>query len=194
MGRSRDNLTAVAEGIDDTGFLVTGLEKGELYIISIIAQNIIGKSGRSNVVEAVPMTFPSAPMDLSFNWTEQGLRIRWKGPVDDGGGDIWYFHIYRGNDPANMTLVKSLGGSFFSYLDTEVNEGGTYYYRVSCENSLGRSPYSDILTVEPVIEEEDGFDMRLIYIAIGAALIIIVVIIGLLMVRNNRRKDWFIEE
>jgi titin len=194
MGRSRDNLTPVENGLERTQYLLTGLVKGELYIISVTAVNIIGMSERSNTIEAVPMTVPSPPRELSFNWTEQGLRLRWKGPSDDGGGDIWYFHIYRGNDPANMTLIKSLGGSFFSYLDTEAEKGGTYFYRISCENSLGRSPYSDILTVEPEIVKKDEFDMRLVYIGIGAALILLAIVIGLLLLRNNRRKDWYLEE
>jgi len=194
LGRSRNNMTPVAEGLEDTVFLLDGLKKGELYMISVFAVNIIGGSERSNIIEAVPMTVPSPPRDLSFNWTEQGLRIRWKAPMDNGGGDIWYFHIFRGTDPANMTLIKSLGGSFFSYLDPDAEKDTTYHYRIRCENSLGSSPLSNIMTVEAETIEDNDTDLNPVYMAVGGALILIAITAGLLFLRNSRRRDWPTEE
>jgi hypothetical protein len=73
---------------------------------------------------------PAAPMGLAASEKENGVELTWKESADK---DYKYFALYRsetaGFDPTGTEPIAQLTTTL--YLDTQVNSGKSFYYRLS---------------------------------------------------------------
>ena len=87
-------------------------------------------------------TFPSRPLDLEATAGFQRIAIAWTEPACDGGSPITNYTIYRGYAPGAETFLAEIG-NVTTYVDTGLEMGRTYYYRVAAKNAIGEGPKSN---------------------------------------------------
>ncbi len=87
-------------------------------------------------------TFPSRPLDLEATADFQRIAIVWKEPARDGGSPITNYTIYRGYAPGAERFLVEVG-NVTTYMDTGLERGKTYYYRVAAKNAIDEGPKSN---------------------------------------------------
>ena len=111
--------------------------------------------------DAAAATVPGSPRDLRVSASrETRLTLAWRAPSDNGGASIEGYAIERsatGNNPwtnADLSVVNA-------WVDSNLQPGTTYYYRVSAINSVGTGPASGVASgttegseVEPTVTIE----------------------------------------
>lgn len=77
---------------------------------------------------------PAAPSDLTIDFHNSQIEIRWTAPNDD---DTAYFRIYRKtNSDESFTLVKD-NYKYLNYYDTNIELGAEYIYCVTAVDQMG---------------------------------------------------------
>ncbi|MDO8429963.1 MAG: fibronectin type III domain-containing protein, partial [bacterium] len=77
-------------------------------------------------------------------------KLVWQAPASNGGSAITGYKIYRGTSSGGETLLTTLGNVFL-YLDkSNLNNGTTYYYKVTAINGVGDSSYSNEVSGSPI--------------------------------------------
>jgi hypothetical protein len=92
-----------------------------------------------------PVT-PSAPV-LAASVGDGVVHLSWSPPAS--GGTISGYEVYRGLVPNGETEIASVDAATTTYDDTQVSNGGTYYYTVSAGNSFGEGQWSQEVVVTP---------------------------------------------
>ena len=117
---------------------ITGLTNGTTYQIVIRAISDNGYSPNSNVVSAVPLTVPSAPLNpIASNGTSSGsANISWSVPSSNGGSAILTYTIT--STPGSNTLTTSNTSGVI----TGLTNGTSYTFTVYATNAVGNSPNS----------------------------------------------------
>ena len=143
-----DGVVGVVNAVD-----VTGLTNGTSYKYAIVAINIVGDSGYSNVVTGTPKIVPRwAGNELTGTGVEHNNSavLNWTTPIDNGGSNIIDYRIHRVNANGSYTIITSSVVGNTSTVTGLVN-GTTYNYVITASNSVGRSLYSNTVTVKPSI-------------------------------------------
>ena len=96
---------------------------------------------------------PLAPSDLIGSVSTGGISLEWR----DNSIDEERFDIERSPAGQPFTIVGSTPANTSRYVDTHAVPGTPYTYRVSAFGQVGRSPYSNIVsvTVPPTAEPVD---------------------------------------
>lgn len=96
---------------------------------------------------------PSEPRNLQATWGDSFVELTWQLPSSDGGVRLTGYNIHRGTSAGvkPKTLVDSVSASTFSYNDTSVTNGQTYYYYIVAVNSIGNSDPSSEVSAAPEI-------------------------------------------
>lgn len=93
---------------------------------------------------AVP---PSAPQDLFASPSNAKVSLVWTRNFEP---DLLRYRIYSDTTTPATTLLDSVGQSSTSYVDTNVVNGITYYYRITAaDSSLNESGYSAEVSATP---------------------------------------------
>ena len=129
---------------DEMSFTDTDVEPGLAYLYRVAGVNSAGEGPKSSPLKAiVPGERPEAPSDLAAVYTEQGMALRWGAPANAAVTD---YQVYRGkfrndggaHDGAVSKYVKiRADGDPMTYLDTDVERGEKYRYRVAAVNAAG---------------------------------------------------------
>ncbi len=82
-------------------------------------------------------------VDFTASGETEGIRLRWRALGAPGAQG---FRLYRGSSPAAVTDRLNngdpiAGGPDYSYLDTDVEPGRRYYYRVAAVDGAGREQW-----------------------------------------------------
>ncbi len=93
---------------------------------------------------------PGAPEDLQAVPGDKHVSLSWDAPSDDGGGSITRYNIHRGESSGNLSYHDNVDGNTFSYNDTGLTNGQTYYYTVTAESDAGGGEFSDEVSAMPV--------------------------------------------
>ncbi|MEK7122853.1 MAG: fibronectin type III domain-containing protein, partial [Patescibacteria group bacterium] len=148
-----DGVTIASEG---RTYSDTGLNSFTHYWYRVRAENAIGTSGRSNVVDTTTLdedfcadTLPLIkPIELTAaSQTSNGIVLSWK----RGGTNENAFELQRRDSPAGSfgkvagITVPDATTVNFSKRDTPLNPGTEYEYRVIAINCKGESGSSDIV-------------------------------------------------
>ncbi|MEQ8555063.1 MAG: fibronectin type III domain-containing protein [Cyclobacteriaceae bacterium] len=90
-------------------------------------------------------SLPASPRDLAANYDEStGIELSWiDAPFNETG-----FEIYRSEDSLNYNLLAVTSANTTNYLDADITDGYTYYYKVRSVNGNGESEFSNISSVE----------------------------------------------
>lgn len=156
-GDDRFNLTLLATaGPGGGNYTDAGLPDGHWRHYAATAVTIAGESAFDSRVSARTFAPPEAPANTSArSGPGQGeVTVGFATPADDGGREITSFQVYRGLAPDDLSLVATLdpanlssepSGSMvaYSYVDSGLANGTTFYYSVSATNDEGEGPRSD---------------------------------------------------
>ena len=117
---------------------ISGLTNGVHYSFTVNAKNAIGTSVESDASnDVVPMTFPSAPLNVKATSTGHGtVRVDWTAPASNGGGTIFGYAV----------TAQPGGATCYSY-DVSCNfdslsYGTNYTFSVVATNDVGDGPSS----------------------------------------------------
>jgi fibronectin type 3 domain-containing protein len=120
----------------------TNVAIGITYTYNVSAINGIGEGPNSTDVSTTPVTFPSAPRNLLAIAGNGYINLYWDEPSDDGGSPITNYRIYRGESSGGESFLNEIPYNTY-YIDSDVEYGVTYYYRISAINIAGVSALSE---------------------------------------------------
>jgi len=113
-----------------------------LFIISLL-------SGCSPKSENINSSIPNPPTNLTgIVLSEVRVKLTWEDKSDNELG----FIVERKKDGEDWQKIKDIPANITSYIDTGLNPGSKYYYRVKAYNASGNSVYSnEIICNTPII-------------------------------------------
>src|SRR5437016_3551752 len=130
----------------------SAVTNGQTYYYKVTAVNAVGEGPRSNEASGTPtsgQTVPSPPRQLNATPGDAQITLTWLAPSSDGGSPITHFRIYQGTASGGESLLTTIA-AVFSYSDTSVTNGVTYYYYVTAVNVNGESGSSNEVSATPV--------------------------------------------
>ncbi len=101
-------------------------------------------------------TPPAPPENLQVVSDVRQVHLTWQLSPD---ADVARQYIYRDTQPAPTTLLTNVLPDAQTYTDSAVEDGVTYYYRISAEDASGNeSAFTDTQTATPMppFEQVDG--------------------------------------
>ena len=141
--RSPDNVTftqiASLAG-NATTYSNTGLTANTLYYYRVAAQNAVGTSAWSNTASA-STAIPPAPTALTANSASTtSIALAWT----NTGTNATAILVQSSTDGVTFAQIASLAGTATTYTNTGLTTNTLYYYRVSAQNAIGTSGYSNV--------------------------------------------------
>jgi len=119
-------------------FKDSGLTNGTTYHYRVTGWNPGGDSPPSDVAVVTPMAPPAVPTGLTAKAGDRKITLSWAGVAGADG-----YRVYRGttSNRQGQTPVAT-GLTEPAYVDSGVDNGPTYYYKVTAFNSGGESARS----------------------------------------------------
>ena len=127
----------------------TGLTNGLTYYYKVRAESAVGAGPYSNEAHATPMTVPGPPTGLMAVAEDAQIKLNWTAPSDNGGSPITNYTIYRGTTPGGETLLAETP-VVYTYVDTGLTYGVTYYYKATAKNVVGAGQSSNEANATPL--------------------------------------------
>ena len=126
-----------------TSYTNTGAKEGTTYYYKVKAANGAGESAYSNVVsgKVVVTPKPAAPVVKIGNSSTSGKPMLTWNAVSGATS----YKVYRATSQnGTYSLLGTVTTT--SYTNTGAKAGMTYYYKVKAVNSVGESPYSNVVS------------------------------------------------
>lgn len=143
-----------------TTYTDNNVVNGQTYYYKVSAVNTVCEGPESNessaTVNSGVIRTPSAPQALQAV-AGGNVTLSWSLPSDDGGSNITEYKIYRSITSDTEIYYDSVEGTTTSYIDTNVINGVTYYYKVSAVNSAGEGSWSNEVSVTPLNSSSAGY-------------------------------------
>ena len=113
--------------------------QGATCYFGVTAVNMLAEGPMSNVTEFEIPYRATRPEDFqAFAEMYVGIVLTWSPPEDDGGSEVIEYIIHRTYLPDNWwDPYDYVDGNTFSYIDSSVNEGDLYYYRICAVTAVG---------------------------------------------------------
>jgi Fibronectin type III domain len=127
-------------------YQVSNLVNGTKYSFRIRAHNSVGWSPFTRTVSAVPRTVPNAPTPPTVTPGDGSVTLNWQPPAGNGAA-VDYYQVQRAVSPGSWTTFPAQKPAEF--IDTNVINGGSYYYHVRAHNAAGYGPFSTVVIGVP---------------------------------------------
>ncbi|NLY43091.1 MAG: PKD domain-containing protein, partial [Clostridiaceae bacterium] len=126
------------------------LVSGE-YFVRYTVYDEAGNKGQQTVVYKIDRTPPAAPQSLNGTAEGGSIRLSWQAPFDS---DIAYYQVYRAvNQGSFLQYVKVTGRENVSYVDTNVQAGVEYQYKVTAVDKFNQEgDFSNTISVTAVTD------------------------------------------
>ena len=123
-----------------TSYQDTGLTNGEMYYYKISTVNSVNEGTQSQLVSAIPFTYPSVPLSLNAVAGDGNVSLSWSAPSSNGGSALLCYHIYWSESQTGpWTMIDTLNTDL-AYNHTGLTHDDTYYYQVAAVNAAGQGP------------------------------------------------------
>ncbi|MBW2312210.1 MAG: DUF1566 domain-containing protein [Deltaproteobacteria bacterium] len=144
--------TVIDETLSTASYTPTTALSAVTYYWRVRAEESSGDQGAWSVVwsftvSTEPGTAPLAPTNVSATAGDEEVTISWDS-VSGATSYTIYWATYSGVSKADYEGVIT-GIATTSYTHTDLNNGTTYYYVVTAENSYGESDVSDEVSATP---------------------------------------------
>lgn len=166
-------------------FLVTGLAKSSLYMVSIKGYNKAGTGPASQELSVTTLAGdpPQAPTIDGFNLMSKSLiKVNWRYLHRDIV-DLTLFTVYcRRSDSGHYISITPVSKHSSSYVVQHLEPGAKYSFYVSASNSFGEGELSEALVVH-LYESPLGFMLLLaesnIILASAIAISIVTIVLAI---------------
>ncbi|TKH45054.1 adhesin [Paenibacillus terrae] len=135
--------------VNGTTATVTGLTNGTTYYFAVKSNNEHGESSFSNEVSAKPhINPPAAPTGLTATAINRQVALSWNSVA----GAVTY-DVYKGTTLGSYesTPVATVSGATYSYTETGLTNGVTYYFVIKASNAGGNSDNSNEASATPQV-------------------------------------------
>ena len=143
-----------------TEFLDTNLKLGFTYYYKIISKSTDKLSQPSSIISSTPNTTPSKILIFGAKTGEDSqVTLKWEEP--QWGNPIIGYKIFKStssNVPTNTEPYVSVSHTASEYIDTNVSNGTTYYYKILAYNSLGNGQPSYEIFAKPIASSYESSD------------------------------------
>ena len=141
--RSTDgsSFTLIATtGANVTAYGDSGLSPGNTYFYRVLAFDLEGDSGYSNVAQATTDDVPpAAPSGMTAQAvSESAIDLDW---TDNAVNETGYI-VDRSTDQSSWTRVANLGANATSFMSAGLQASTQYFYRVAATNGAGSSGFA----------------------------------------------------
>lgn len=177
--------TPQVQEIEDNEVLITGLQNGKQYNVAVSGVTATGEGPMSNIVSAIPIGLPGAPLNLSVIDKGDRFEISWSSPVENGGEEPSKYHIFRSDDDGAPALIKEVEGSVLFFIDKDVRKDVRYTYTVRAENSAGKGAASQQIEAS-LHDEEESSMLFFLVISVFIVISIVIAVLLLLVLRQKR--------
>ncbi len=143
MGAAVD-LTSL---VDELGFTDTATEERVQYVYIIRAENEKG-IGIEAELNFTITTVPGPVLAFRARSGDGHVLLSWSPPVDDGGEPLTSYVILRGGSGDGLVAIEQVHHS--PYNDTNVTNGGAYYYSIKAVNGRGEGEAVPAERAEPL--------------------------------------------
>jgi len=134
-----ENLTTYAD---------EGLLPGVTFYYQVSAKNALGLGPKTPELVAMPLSKPSAPLDLRATAGLGSVTLAWAPPAQNGGSPVLNYMVYRGTAAGEESFLVMLD-AMTAHIDAGLINGTPYYYQVSASNAQGEGPRSSEATATP---------------------------------------------
>jgi fibronectin type 3 domain-containing protein len=131
-----------------TSYTDVGLSNGTTYYYKLTAGNSIGDSALSSERSTTAFGKPASPALGSATGGNAQITLNWSAPSDNGGSALTGYKLYRATSSGAETLLTTVGNAT-SWTDTGLNNGTTYYYKLTAGNAAGDSSLSNEVSAIP---------------------------------------------
>ena len=150
---SLQNYTLVATiAAPTTSTIINNLTNGSLYDFKVVAENAIGDSTASNVVNATPAeTVPNPPQNLSATAIGNHIALSWSAPSSNGMPLSQYLVYYQLIGASTFTLYETTTALQTTSTVAGLTNGQSYNFEIVAANNIGNSLPSNIVTASPFV-------------------------------------------
>lgn len=121
---------------------------GVKYYYLVAGVNTQGEGAYSIQVSIITGTIPGAPQNTVVSPGNLQVIIGWSGVAEDGGLSILKYHVYSAeSDTGPFTYVATTPQE--AIVVSGLNNGNTYYFKISAENLKGNGTFSTIISAKP---------------------------------------------
>ncbi|HWG92591.1 MAG TPA: fibronectin type III domain-containing protein [Candidatus Thermoplasmatota archaeon] len=104
---------------------------------------VFGGESASGALNEIVVLPPAAPQRLRAEPRGAGtLHVSWEPPVTEANGGVTGYRLFRGLVTDGEAFLVELPATALSFTDTNLQEGTTYFYKVTALNRYGESPQS----------------------------------------------------
>jgi parallel beta-helix repeat protein len=148
-GFASGTLQQIAKLSNIEYFIDENVTEGTTYYYQVSAANDIGEGKRSEEVSFVIATVPLSPTNVTAIAGDRYIQLLWEPPLNDGGLPIDSYYIYRNNTDGLFEAYLKTDEDVFNFIDTEVDNGIEYGYKICARNKLGKGPLSPAVYATP---------------------------------------------
>lgn len=122
-------------------FTDAAVANGQTYYYKIGAINSVGESALSNEVIAGTSSIITPPLHVQGVAGYKNITLSWQSPSNDSGSNIIGYKIYRSTFSGYESFLTFVNDTL-NFTDINVQNGFTYFYKVSAINSIGEGALS----------------------------------------------------
>jgi fibronectin type 3 domain-containing protein len=128
----------------------TDLEIAKAYYYYIRAENDAGESLIGNIIEIYPIGKSTPPSAFDIEMGDGVVELTWGPPSNFKGSEVFEYRIYRANGTQKVEYYANVTAEVFSFNDTDIVNGLTYFYFVTAVNDAGESTPTTSLMAVPI--------------------------------------------
>ena len=115
------------------------------------------------------LTPPATPTGLHAAIGHTQNAVLWNANT---GEDLTAYHVYGGTSPNPTDLLAIVNAPATSYLHTGLDNGTTYYYRITAVNAMDNEspPTTDVTATPGVITRPTVTAVALVFGSVGSAM------------------------
>jgi fibronectin type 3 domain-containing protein len=132
---------------DNKSYTDTSVVEGTPYVYRVRADNQVSNSSWSRATKILFTTQPAVPAGLAATLTGSSVSLNWtETPNDAPAADLV---VERANDSGFTSGVTDvdIDPAALTYLDNNVSQGTTYYYRVKAHGLISDSAWSNVAPI-----------------------------------------------